>query len=80
MLSQLHAAEKVVGVKQSQKAVREGLANTVFIAKDAENRVIRPIEALCNENNVPIVMVDSMQQLGQAVGIDVGAAVAVMLK
>ena len=43
MLSQLSQAAKVVGVKQSKKAIRDGNAQTVFVADDAEQRVIRPI-------------------------------------
>ena len=43
MLSQLTAAAKVVGVKQSRKAIRDGKAARVYIALDAEQRVLRPI-------------------------------------
>ena len=38
MLSQLKTAPKVVGVKQSKKAIRDGSAAAVFVAADAEAR------------------------------------------
>ena len=36
MLSELSQAAKVVGVKQSKKAIRDGNARAVFVADDAE--------------------------------------------
>ena len=34
MLSELHTAHKVIGVKQSKKAIRDGAAAQVFVALD----------------------------------------------
>ncbi len=79
MLSQLAQAAKVVGVKQSNKAIKEGRAAGVFIADDAEQRVIRPIADLCRQMNVPLTEVPTMAELGDAAGIDVGAAVVTIL-
>ena len=47
MLSELHAAHKVIGVKQSKKAIRDGAAVEVYVALDAERRVVGPIYELC---------------------------------
>ena len=80
MLSQLSQAAKVVGVKQSKKAIRDGNAQTVFVADDAEQRVIRPIRELCSEMQVELVEVPTMVALGDAAGIDVGAAVVTIVK
>ena len=80
MMSKLQSSNKVIGLKQSGKAIKEGLASVVFIAKDAESRVTQPIETLCRECGVTIEYVDTMRALGDACGIEVGAAVAVMLK
>ncbi len=80
MLSQLSTATRVVGVKQSQKAIREGSAKMVFMACDAEHRITRPIEALCQEKQVEVCMVETMQELGRAAGIDIGAAVVTVLQ
>lgn len=80
MLSELQTAKKVVGVKQSKKAIREGHARAVILAKDAEARVTRPIRTLCEELSVPVEEVETMAELGRAAQIDIGAAVAVLLK
>ena len=80
MLSELSQAAKVVGVKQSKKAIREGNAQTVFVADDAEQRVIRPIRDLCCELGVELSEVPTMVELGDAAGIDVCAAVVTLLK
>ena len=80
MLSQLQTAAKVVGVKQSKKAIRDGNATRVFIALDAEQRVLRPVYDLCREMHVPVDEVDTMAMLGSACKIDVGAAVVTVLK
>ena len=78
MLSQLATAAKVVGIKQSKKVIRDGQAHRVFVAKDAEQRVIGPIYDLCQERGVEIVEVPTMKELGSAAGIAVGAAVVTM--
>ena len=80
MLSELQTAQKVVGVKQSRKAIRDGAAKCVVVAKDAEARVIRPIRALCEELGVPVEEADSMAELGKAAQIDIGASVVAVLK
>ena len=79
MFAQLAQAIKVVGVKQSMKAVKEGKAVSVYVADDAEQRVIRPLTELCREKNVPLLEVPTMVELGDAAGIDVGAAVVTVL-
>ncbi|HIV67305.1 MAG TPA: ribosomal L7Ae/L30e/S12e/Gadd45 family protein [Candidatus Butyricicoccus stercorigallinarum] len=75
MLSELPSMAKVVGVKQSKKVIRDGGAKRVFIAADAERRITDPIRTLCEEHDVEVIDVSSMRQLGETVGIAVGAAV-----
>ena len=74
MLSELHTAHKVIGVKQSKKAIRDGAAAQVFVALDAEKRVVGPIYELCSEHGMEVTEVTTMTELGDAVGIDVGAS------
>jgi len=62
------------------KAVEKMTAKQVFIAKDADERVVGRIKELCQKNNIPIVYVDTMKQLGKACDIEVGASVACLLK
>ena len=43
MLTELAAREKVIGVKQSARAIREGRAERVFLACDADPRLTESI-------------------------------------
>ena len=80
MLEQLRAAEKVVGAKQSRRAVRDALAQQVFLACDADPALTDPIAEQCSGAEVPVSREFSMKELGQAAGIHVGAAVVTLLK
>lgn len=81
LLDELKQAEKrSVGTKQVEKAVAKANAAKVFIANDADKRVTARLIALCKENEVELVTVDSMHELGKACGINVKAAAAVILK
>mgnify|MGYP005835222511 CR=1 FL=1 len=80
MLDDLRTGNKVVGLKQSTKALENGTVKTLFLAKDAEEKVINNLKQLSLKNSVHIVYVESMKQLGKACGIEVGAAVACVLK
>ncbi len=80
MLTQLKTQEKVVGAKQTRRAVEGDAAATVFLAEDANERVTAPIEMLCQAHGVPVVRVPTMRQLGEACGIPVGATTAAIVK
>lgn len=80
MLSQLRTAHKVIGVKQSRKAIRDGNAAEVFVALDAEKRIVGPIYELCSETDTKLTEITTMAELGDAAGIDVGSAVVTVLR
>lgn len=79
MLTKFKTQNKVIGLKQSRKAVKSGLATLAIIARDAEPRVTQPFEALCREFAVPIEYTDTCEALGAACEIAVGAAVVTVL-
>ena len=79
MLTQLKQGAKVVGVKQTRRAIDDGRAARVFLALDADPALTAPVEALCTEKGVPVEKVAQMKELGSACGIDVGSAVAALL-
>ena len=66
----------VVGAKQLKKALKNGTANKVFLACNADPAITEPIAALCQLNRVDFAWVRSMTDLGNACGIEVGAAAA----
>ncbi len=80
MLEELRSSEKVIGVKQSRRAVRDGLAQRVFLACDADPVLTDPLADQCRTAGIPVSHEFTMKELGQASGIHVGAAVVTLLK
>ena len=79
VLVQIKNSPKVIGTKQVKKAINKGIAKKVFIAEDAEPHIIEPIKELCRQNQVEVLMVTNMDLLGNACGIDVGAATVALI-
>jgi len=73
------AKKKSIGTKQTYKAINRGKAVEVFVAKDADERVVRGIITACAESGVKLTYVESMALLGRACGIEVSAAAAAIL-
>ena len=76
----LESKQILVGVKQATRAIAEGKAYKVYIARDAEQHVTRRIVELASVHSVEIEYVNTMKELGSACNIDVGAATAVIIK
>ncbi|HZK25884.1 MAG TPA: ribosomal L7Ae/L30e/S12e/Gadd45 family protein [Oscillospiraceae bacterium] len=74
------AQQTVTGTKQTIKAVNSGQAENVYLARDADERVVQPIITACSANNVPVSYVESMAELGKACQIKVKAAAAAILR
>lgn len=64
MLTELASREKVIGVKQSARAIRDGRAQRVFLACDADELVLEPIRSACG--SLPVEEGYTMAQLGRA--------------
>ena len=75
----LRGSHVVVGSKQLRKALNKGLAQRVYLARNADPAVTEPLMALCEVKNVSYTWVCTMQDLGRACGIEVGAAAAAVL-
>ncbi len=80
MPGMLNSIPKIVGTKQTTKALQNGQAHKVYLAKDADSHVTEPIRDLCRKHGVPVVEVETMAELGRACAITVGAAVAATIK
>ena len=79
MLRELMNQDRVVGVKQSRRAIREGRVDRVFLAANADPALTGPLEELCGAQGIPVDMRFTMEELGRAAGIQVGAAVVAVL-
>lgn len=74
-----NSKHKTVGIKQTQRALEKGIVRQVFLAKDAEHHVLRPIIEACRAREVQMIEIPTMEELGKACGIEVGAAVAALI-
>lgn len=75
-----NAQKVVVGLKQTGRALEKGGVRSVYLAKDADTRLLRSIVDTCRGKQIQLIEVSSMDELGKACGIKVGAAVAAILE
>ncbi|MCK9223136.1 MAG: ribosomal L7Ae/L30e/S12e/Gadd45 family protein [Limnochordia bacterium] len=76
MPHRLGDGKTVVGLKQTTQMVKENRAKVVYVAKDADEVLLKPLIELCRQENVEVVTVDSMHELGVFCRIEVGASTA----
>lgn len=74
------SGKKVIGIKQTGKSLKNGLGKVLYVAKDSDEHLIDPIIEMAEEASVEVRYIDTMKELGKLCGIDVGAAVALILK
>ena len=78
-MAEISGNKLVVGAKQLRKAFRNGRVNRVYLAQNADPAVTEPLEALCQQHSIACTWVRSMNELGHACGIEVGAAAAAVV-
>ena len=80
MIAELSGPNKVVGAKQVRRALKDGRAARLYMAMDADPRLLQPLVQDAVNRQVPVSQVPTMNELGASCGIAVGAAVAVLTK
>ena len=71
---------KVVGTKQTLKAVKDKKVLKVILAEDTDERIKKEIMDVCEHFQVEVKCAKTRRELGKAVGIDRSAAVVALLK
>ncbi len=71
---------KVIGMKQTLKAVKEGKATKVILADDTDESIKKSIIECCEQHHILIERVETKVGLGKASGIDRAAAVIAIIK
>ncbi len=71
---------RVVGLKQTLKSVQAGEAKQVFLARDVDEYIEDMVTGECQRHGLSIIYIDTMEELGKACGISIGAATAAILK
>jgi len=69
------------GTNETTKAVERAQAKLVVIAEDVDPpEVVAHLPLLCEEKKIPYIFVPSKEKIGAAIGIDVSAASACIVK
>ena len=55
MLEELKAGSRVVGAKQTRRALKDGRAKRVYMAKDADPRLLQPLVQEAVRQRVPLI-------------------------
>lgn len=74
------ARKRTIGTNQTTKALQQDAVKQLYVARDADARILQPIVRLADEKGIELHWVDSMKVLGKACGIEVGAATAAVLE
>lgn len=79
-MERIKTSTRVVGLKQTKKAIDANRAAVVYIARDADGHVVIPLEKMCEGKIAEVVYVETMKELGKACHVDVPTAVAAIVK
>ncbi len=71
---------KVVGVNQSIRELNKNNVDYVYIAEDADKNVIEKLVKACNEKEICIKYVETMNKLGKMFNVEVKVAAVSILK
>ena len=80
MSAKNYAPAFVAGWNQTQKCIRRGNARCVYVATDAEDKIVSEISGLCESFGVILDMSKSKEELGALCGIEVDCATCAFLK
>lgn len=70
----------IIGLKQTLKAIQNDKAARIYLSSDADDYIKRSVQEACEQKNLEIVYVNTMKELGEACGIDIGASAAAVIK
>ena len=79
-LSLLSQGQVIVGARQLRKALKAERVLCAFLAQNADPVLTEPIVVLCQQKKIDYTWVSTMKELGDACGIEVGAASAAVLR
>jgi len=79
MQSLLPAERIVAGTRQALREINHGRAKRVYIALDAQERILCEVRAAARKAAVPVEEISDMATLGRKCRIAVSCAVAVLV-
>lgn len=78
-LEELKCADKVVGLRATERAIQRGKVKKIYLATDVEKSIRERIESLAKERRIEVEYVSSAETLGRACGIEVASSCAALL-
>ncbi|GKX28463.1 50S ribosomal protein L7ae [Vallitalea longa] len=79
-MHRLKTNSKVIGMKQTLKALENQDVKVLYVAKDAQSKVtIKAIE-LAKSQQIPVVYINTMVELGSVCDVEVKTATAALIK
>lgn len=79
MLNLKNSSDLIIGLKQTLKAIQGDRAAKVYLAADADGYIKKSVTDACALKNLEIIYVNTMKELGEACGIDIGASTATVI-
>lgn len=78
-MHELKKGPRVVGTKQTLRVLENGTAKVLYVAQNAQKQVtLRAIE-LAESKNIPIVYIETMEELAKACDVEVKTATAALI-
>lgn len=72
---------KIIGLKQTLRAIQQDRISQVFIAGDIEEHITRKINEACAEKQIPMIALNlTKKELGKLCQIEVGASIVAIIK
>ncbi len=72
---------KIIGLKQTLRAIQQDKVLQVFVAGDVEDHIIRKINDSCDDKRIPVIALNlSQKELGRLCQIEVGASIVAITK
>ncbi|MCT9096685.1 50S ribosomal protein L7Ae [Haloarchaeobius sp. HME9146] len=68
------------GTNETTKAVERGNASVVYVAEDVSpEEIVMHLPELANEKGIPVVFIETQDDVGHAAGLEVGSAAAAIV-
>lgn len=70
---------KVIGIKQCTKTIKNGSGYVLYVANDADKNLTKSLIEIAIKENVKIVFINTMKELGKMCEIDVSTSSVLVL-
>ncbi len=79
-MDDLKHEKKVVGFKETTRALKKKEVRKLIVANDAQSHILEPLLRQAEEESIEVDRVETMKQLGRKCGIGLNAAVVALIK